>query len=530
MPEHFNVTAVIVNCSPFVAKAFYQNPGSFPQYYSQYLQILIENFPFINDIELWNEPNASDFYLSHKDENTIHRPWNGEEFVKYVITTGVATLKALGFTGKVCGITFAENGIVGHKGDKKPAFANVLKQEKILFAQQLKDNREYGSFYFKPDFASEILSALAKRYKDSDSLPFDAFGIHPYPYFGRTDSTFAAKSLKLVRDFQTLLNQYNFDQTDLWITEVGARSISLLERSNYHAFEPLEQKRYIEDLFYGLCNDRQVKKIFWYKFQDEIWDLKQEKTFGVFDQHNNRKPAYYALRSVSHQILKYDGLDSIRDDFGYGAELLKHSVNPEIWSTSKNTDFAYALPSLDSRDGSYVLLIYPGRKQDDIFRILSKEYLRADSLGRIFFDLAFRAYRSNPSQAKEYHGPYKLKIDIFSLAAQSQGLFLEIYHHPKERKADVLVSTDQKEYKKIRTWICSDTDLIHLQLVLVEEHIHLCISSAGRKENIKLIPIQNSGLRRRLKVSVAVQRMSEDQACFVEIQEFRAARNNCLLQ
>ena len=90
----------------------------------------MQHFPEIQEWEVWNEPNASDFYLS-RPEGAGHRPWTSQEFIDDVLIPGAETIRQAQPNAKICVAGLAENGIVGHY-DKVPALSNRLPKDKFF--------------------------------------------------------------------------------------------------------------------------------------------------------------------------------------------------------------------------------------------------------------------------------------------------------------------------------------------------------------------------------------------------------------
>ncbi|GAA6189539.1 cellulase family glycosylhydrolase [Litorivita sp. NS0012-18] len=418
LPKHIQITAVIMNCHPEVARWTYLGEVDFSQKYAEYVTALAQTFGFIDDFELWNEPNASDFYVSVKAEDGTHRPWTGAEYVDMVLRPGVQSLKAVGFAGKICGVSFAENGLVGHDARTRPAFANTLHDYREEFAAEFSDNAGHDGFYFIPDFAKQVFAAIAARDPDRSDMAFDAIGLHPYPYFGEAPDGFAAHSWQLTQAFRGAAAQAGLGELPLWITEVGARSLDLAQ--NYD-FDAMTQADFVSSFMGDAAHDSAIQKVFWYKYRDEDWDLKQEKSFGLVDHEGRKKPAYYSFRRRCLDYTAPDALRSLQDDFGAGAVLHCNSVDASFWSVEKTEPFAYAIPAHTNAGDGSALLISPGRALGSRFRIETKRHLAADRSNQLTARLRFRIKPID--QESQMMG---LGFQILNLADPQNGLFLRV--------------------------------------------------------------------------------------------------------
>ncbi len=401
-PRNMEHLGCIVNCSPHVAREYYHDQSVFSDYYTEYIRFVAKTFPFLSDIELWNEPNASDFYLSVPDRSSgathaaaatfpPHRPWSGAEFVRDVIIPGTTALRQSGFAGGIVGVTFAENGLVGHLPHEKPAaFANTLTRFVPEFAAQAKENVRIGAFYFKPDFAIEVFDALRDRFGSAKELPFDRFGIHPYPYFKVGQTPFWKHSVELVDSFYKLQDQYGYSHVPVWATEVGIRSVDL---HNNYIYDAEAQKAFVhpfaQDAGFG---GERLQRIYWYKYQDQNWDLQQQKTFGLVDHYLKKKPVYYAVKAIHRKVLNRPAVGALFDDFQYGLVHTRGATDPDFWSVDKSEQFAYAVCSRPMGQEDAHLLIYPGRSYMDWFAMTTLGGLPADGSGKLSLDLDFRLF------------------------------------------------------------------------------------------------------------------------------------------
>ena len=399
IPKHMSVLACIVNCSPYVASQYYKDQTTLPDYYREYVSFVAKTFPFINDIELWNEPNASDFYLSVPDRDgdghtaaaagiEPHRPWSGAEFVRDVLVPGSAALRQSGFKGGIVGVTFAENGLVGH-GPRQPAFANTL-TKLPEFAAQAKENTRIGAFYFKAMFAEGLFAALKDRFPTADNLPFDVFGIHPYPYFAVGDTPFWQHSVELVQAFFDLQDRYGYSSVPVWATEVGARSLDL---HNDYTHDADAQKAFVHAFAHGAgFGAERLRRIYWYKYNDQNWDLIQEKTFGLLDHYLHKKPAFYALKSLRRKVLGEKTAAVLLDDFQYGLVHNRDAVDPDFWALDKSAIFGNLVCARPLGQEEARLLVFPGRTVEDWLSLTTLAGLAEDSGGHLALDLDFQIF------------------------------------------------------------------------------------------------------------------------------------------
>lgn len=514
LPKAMNITGVVVNCHPEVARmAFLGQPG-FAERYAEYVGLLIETFPFIDDIELWNEPNASDFYVSVKGEDGDHRPWNGSEFVEMVIRPGVESLRRSGFTGRICGATFAENGLVGHTNRSRPAFANTMRAYASEFATEFEDNKSHGAFYFQPNFAREVIWALKADHASAKGLPFDAFGIHPYPYFDHAPDGFAQHSWKLTQESLTLLDEAGYAGIPIWVTEVGARSLDL---SNAYDFNAIKQANFVDDFMSNAASEPSIEKLFWYKYRDEAWDLKQEKTFGLFDHAGRKKPAYYSFRKRTMGCLPRESIRTLKDDFSFGAVMQASSVDSSFWSVEKMEPFAYSIPACIGNHKEFALLISPGRALGSVLRLQTKLHLAADKSQQLKAGIRFR-----PKAEAQGNPIMMLGLEVTSLADPKTGLFLSASINSRNGELAFDFGTTREGQTSVAKARLPDlTQFVELVLETREGRVWLCCKKADGSilTEADLCRASKAHLERRLRGAIEASRV-KGPIHFIEVSKF----------
>lgn len=517
LPQNTHITGLVVNGHPEIVRLAYLGEPVFAERYAEYVRLLVENFDFIDDIELWNEPNASDFYVSVKGEDGQHRPWNGAEFVDMVIKPGVASLREAGFTGQICGATFAENGLIGH--GKRPAFANMLQPFRAEFETEFADNDERGRFYFQPDFARDVLQVLKSEYPTAESLPFDAFGVHPYPYFGPSPDGFAAHSRNLTEEFCDLLEEVGYAGMPIWVTEVGARSLDL---SMKYDFDAMAQADFVDDFMTYATQEDSIKKVFWYKYRDENWDLKQEKSFGLFDHEGRKKPAYYKFRKRTLRALEAKNMLALQDDFGFGAVMQSSSVDKSFWQTSKSELFTYAIPAQTGTPDGSALLVQPGREIGSSFRIETQKTLARNGTFDLSSGLRFRARKAiGKTQCSD------LKLQIFNLADTNSGLFLTARIDLISNFLVLKFGTREGDQKQIANIELEDSRKFHeIAFKSRKQRVHLSFNDDSGKTLFEqnVCTARDALLARRLRGAIEISR-AEGEIHFIELSKFYLRRS-----
>jgi len=535
LPRKIKILACIVNCSLFVARHYYKDQSTLPDFYREYVGFIAKTFPFINDIELWNEPNASDFYLSVPDldgdaraaaEAGIepHRPWSGAEFVRDVLVPGSAALRESGYEGGIVGVTFAENGLVGH-GPRPPAFANTL-TKLPEFAAQAKENARIGAFYFKAMFAEGLFAALKDRYQSADELPFDAFGIHPYPYFATGNTPFWQHSAELVQAFFDLQDRYGYSSVPVWATEVGARSLDL---HNNYVHDADAQKSFVHAFARGAgFGGERLRRIYWYKFNDQNWDLIQEKTFGLIDHYLHRKPAFYAVKSLRRKVLGEKTAAILLDDFHYGLVHNRDAVDPEFWSLDKSAPFGNVVCARPLRQEDACLLVFPGRTVDDWLSLTTQAGLPADSKASLEVDLDLQFFAETlKAKASFVIEIAFIPLDAAGHAAAAARVRLE---PPKGTVSVVGRDSNGREGEPRMLKDVKPGNLTGISLGSSDGKITIAAlmgPEAGRTEPLMDNPA--AIMAAPMRIALKFQRLAGPRG-FLELKRFRAARSTTMLR
>lgn len=529
LPRKLKVLGCVVNCAPFVAEQYYRDQATLPDFYREYVGFIAKTFPFIDDIELWNEPNASDFYLSVPDRDgdapataeggiEPHRPWSGAEFVRDVLVPGTAALRESGYTGGIVGVTFAENGIVGH-GPRPPAFANTLAKLPD-YAAHAKENARIGAFYFKAMFAEGLFAALKDRYPSADELPFDAFGIHPYPYFATGDAPFWQHSVELVRAFFDLQDRYGYGRVPVWATEVGARSLDL---HNNYTHDADAQKAFVQAFAQGAgFGAERLRRIHWYKFNDQNWDLIQEKTFGLVDHYLHRKPAFYALKSMRRKVLGEKTAAILLDDFHYGLVHNRDAVDPDFWALDKSAPFSNVVCARPLGQEDARLLVFPGRTVDDWLSLTTLAGLPADAEARLALDLDLQLY----AETLQSKASFLIEIALRPMGtAREAPAAVRIRLQP--RKGTVSVATSGNDGGKDAPLVLKEVkpgQLTGISLRTSDGKITVAArrnAEPGHAEPLMDIP--TATLAAPLRIALKFRRLDGPRG-FLEVKRFRAAR------
>lgn len=526
LPVGIRVLGCVVNGSPFVGARYCYDQSVLKDCYREYLRFLLRSFLFIQDIELWNEPNASDFYFSIIEKDGTHRPWHGEEFVRDVVLPGSALLRESAFRGHILGVTFAENGLVGHRL-RKPAFANILKGLPA-FESQAEENAQIGSFYFKSNFAREVLAALVPNPDEPNSLPFDVFGVHPYPYFQAGATEFWKHSVQLVNDFYGLLDSYGLGSFPVWATEVGVRSLDL---HHSHYYDGDQQKAFIHLFAQGVQFGTRLERIYWYKYNDQNWDLIQEKTFGIFDHYNNKKPAYYALKSLLLTQGPTSGKAALLDDFQYGIVHTRGAIDPEFWKLTKNTHFAYTVCGRVLEECTLRmparLLVYPGRNLNDWIKLETLNHLVSSIKQQLLVDVGLQLY----AETAKNKTTFEVKIGFSSV--ESPDNYAIIRFTLDSSKGLLMYSGLSSDGPLGFTQVYSDRDLGSFRgLRISASSERLCItlhSMSGVDHEDYMLPesIQKWAFG-PLHLSIEICRISGPRG-FIELTGFRAYRDSLKL-
>ncbi len=529
LPKDMTILGCVVNCSPYVAQEYYKDQTTLPDYYGEYVSFIAKQFPFINDLELWNEPNASDFYLSVPDREAKgdaaqadgvepHRPWSAAEFVRDVIVPGTSALRESGFGGNIVGVTFAENGIVGH-GPRKPAFANTL-TALPAFQAQAQENSRIGAFYFKADFAKGLMAALKERYPKAEDLPFDVFGIHPYPYFATGETPFWKHSAGLVRAFYDLQDSHGYGSVPVWATEVGARSLDL---HNDYTHDADAQKSFVQAFAHGAgFGEGRLQRIYWYKFNDQHWDLIQEKTFGLVDHYLRRKPAFYALKSLRRKVLGQETAAILLDDFQYGLIHNRDAVDPDFWQIEKSAPFGNLVCARPLGQEDAYLLVFPGRTVTDWLSLTTIAGLPADSDARLSLDLDLQLF----PETLQRKASFAVDIAFIPIRAKQKavaGVKIRI-EPPKETVTFTSLSPGSGKGAQTLFKGVSPASLTGIALRTSDGRLTIAARSQdGLGDFEPLCDLAGTGIAAALRVQLRFQRLA-GQRGFLELKRFRAER------
>jgi hypothetical protein len=385
LPQRAQVLGLLTSPPPYVAVQYLHDQRTLERFFCRFVEECINRFPRINDWEVWNEPNASDFYLSVQQEGIGHRPWTAKEFLYHAAIPGARTIRRLAPRAKICLSGVAEDGIVGHP-EKKACLSNRLPNRQP-FASMRSDD-PHGQFYFIPGFLLDLISEL-KAFWDAtlgDKL-FDAIAFHPYPYHGiykTMDMDLVARSISLVDSFVAVASTLSPHDPEIWITEVGCRSLDVPARNLWNEDRQCE----FALKFFGSQPVRaSIARVYWYKAVDATWDLIQEKTFGLLDHYGNPKKAYYALQKLAVEECG-SALSFLLDDFRYGLKYAQYAVNENLFELETKTVFGFAIPSID-HFGAPDLLVSPGREQGDWIRITGKHPIRIPNGSKLEIGMEF---------------------------------------------------------------------------------------------------------------------------------------------
>ena len=437
-----------------------------------------------------------------------------------MLVPGSAALRESGFKGGIVGVTFAENGLIGH-GPREPAFANTLTRLPE-FAAQAKENARIGAFYFKAMFAEGLFAALKDRYPTADKLPFDAFGIHPYPYFAAGDTPFWQHSVELVQAFFDLQDRYGYSNIPVWATEVGARSLDLHNNYNHDADA---QKAFVHAFAHGAgFGAERLRRIYWYKFNDQHWDLIQEKTFGLVDHYLHRKPAFYAVKSLRRKVLGEKTVATLLDDFHYGLVHNRDAVDPEFWALDKSTAFSNVVCARPPRQEDACLLVFPGRTFDDWLSLTTLAGLPADKTASLQLDLDFQLF-AETLQAKA-----SFMLEIAFRPMQAPGIAaggVRIRLQPPHGKVSAApVYEDGTEGPEVSMRDVEPAGLAGIALRTANDKITVAArhtSGIGPAET--LMDVAKAGTGSPIRIVLKFRRLAGPPG-FLELKRFRAQRSS----
>lgn len=362
LPDGAQILGVVINVSPVLASQFFYDPGSISEPFAAFCERVARRFPAIREWEIWNEPNASDFYLSVKDGDKA-RPWTAAEFVEHLMLPGARAMKAVDPDLKLCIAAVAEDGICGHD-DRPPALSNRLPRTPE-FAPYRSDH-PHGHFFFVPDFWNDFAKELARRRDEVMGL-FDACGFHPYPYFRihhREDKDLIRATKAHCETFLRHYDKAGLDGLEIWVSEFGARSLVIVGQ---HHDDPAAQADYLSEVLDYFAATGRFDRVYWYKQVDLLWDLKQEKTFGLFDHRFRPRPAFFVYRDAAMAGSAGEPVGEILETFRDAHRRQGSGFNPNIWTSRSTRIHGYSIPSPHETGGGEVL-VYPGRNPGDLIR------------------------------------------------------------------------------------------------------------------------------------------------------------------
>lgn len=277
LPENSEILGLVLHPPKQVAESYLRNQATIHKTFSEFLTGLIERFPEIRAIEIWNEPNGSDFYLSVIDQNDNHRPWTASEFVRDIIIPGCKAVRKADPTIQIAAAPVAENGIIGHD-DRPPAFTNQLANFKEYAQYKSKD--PHGQFFFIKDFLFAYLTELKAAYdwnRTKTSVLFDIVSFHPYPYFQiekKKNPVLHEITANITAKFIAVYDLIGFKNIEIWMTEIGARYFNIVKNNTGDEYQ---QANFLEKVFQNQEINERISRIYWYHFIDIPFDLRQEK-------------------------------------------------------------------------------------------------------------------------------------------------------------------------------------------------------------------------------------------------------------
>jgi FkbM family methyltransferase len=390
--KDIKILACLLHPPHQIAIDYFYDRSSISDRFVEFIQGCLTYFPEIEEWEIWNEPNASDFYLSVQDGDS-HRPWTPSEFINDILIPGAETIRNAKSDAIICVAGLAENGIVGHD-EKTPALSNRLPQDE--FFNSLRSPGVHDHFYFIPEFGYEFFKSLKTIFEEhrlSSKLElFDAVAYHPYPYFRihqKTDKNLLASSLELINNFNQMLDFSGIRDIQIWITEVGARSFDV---SNRHVRDESIQAKFIQELPQQQELLQTIARLYWYKLIDRPFDLRQEKSFGILDHHGKPKKSFFDLKQLCHSSRQT--LSVLRDSLFYGQKFDKDCLDPITWEIKASTQFGFATVSNDNNNRN-IMLLSPGRHKQDFIDLNSKSALSVDDEFYINCELGYEIISSN---------------------------------------------------------------------------------------------------------------------------------------
>lgn len=399
LPRDARILGCIFSPPQIMVETFLTTPSLFAKKMFEFSRSISEEFSEITDWEIWNEPNASGFYLSVREERGI-RPWTANEFVEFVLVPGARGVKAAQPEAVLCIAGLAENGILEHHDRAQPVLPNKLPRRKdyIPYLGQEPTDQVYSI----PNFWSALAEVLASQKPKILNL-FRACGLHPSPHFlihTRNQESLTHLTEKSTENFIRVLTEFGLDELDVWVTEFGVRSLAV---SGPHCDDEPQQAAFLAHSMEFFEKSSMIGRVYWYNYIDTQFDLMNEETFGLLDHRGVPRQAFFYFKKWAnrlHQNMENSGfIDSLarayaRDD---------KEIQRLYWSVDSNNNFGYSRLSILA-SGAGEMLVYPGRASGDYMTMTcAKKYLfRGGHHPRV--DIALSSYPDS--------GPFSLRIDL----------------------------------------------------------------------------------------------------------------------
>lgn len=507
------VLGFTINPPPEIAKEYFFDRPSITHNYKQFLQGCLQRFPEIQEWEVWNEPNASDFYLS-RPEGAGHRPWTSQEFIDDVLIPGAETIRQAQPNAKICVAGLAENGIVGHY-DKVPALSNRLPKDE--FFNSLRSSGVHDHFYFIPEFGFQFIQDLKQVISDRRRLGksqlFDACAFHPYPYFmlhKKQNKDLFQSSLSLIEDFNQMFQEAGIDGLEVWLTEVGARSFDVYHN---HLRDESLQSQFISQLPQASAIGDPISRIYWYKLLDRPFDLRQEKSFGVLDHDGKAKQSFFELQKLFYQTQETTSV--FRDSFAYGNKYQQGSFNPLLWDMEASSTYGFATTSVDS-SGRDTLLLSPGRYEKDFILLQAKSSL---TMGNEFY-LDFAADYEIPTLGVDF----QLALEISN--SQTKTTLLQVTLNNEERLSLGIMADGLNETTTIarRYNFAKIRSLTGFQVEILKNEIAIALNF-DRKTLWKTFSLPQPLLPTPINLALRLTKLSPHQSNFVRLSSLVARTN-----
>lgn len=387
LPKEARILGCFINVPQEVAEEYFHDQSSLSGRIDEFAKGIANRFPTIREWEIWNEPNANNFYLSIGSGES-HRPWLPREYLYSVLIPGAKAIKAVNPDAKLCIGGVAENGIVGHP-EKEPPISNQLLG--IAGFAKFRSNKPHSHFYFIPDFGPSLWKELeeysAESKRKGERQLFQAIAFHPYPYFkihARKNPSLLESSLEMCEDFFNSLNGLDIGDMECWATEVGSRSLDLLAR-NYH--DEQQQDEFLKKLVDSEVSHNDLDRMYWYKFIDTDRDLRREKTFGLLDHTGQEKKSYFTFCNL---LLRQKVQSKILfETFSWALKHGKGAFNPDFWEESFSSHHAYMTLGRSSNCEPFAS-VFPGRMIGDWAQIASRAPLHISEGGFLDINVGFQ--------------------------------------------------------------------------------------------------------------------------------------------